>query len=616
MSDEPTAVDAPQYVFPFEVPADLAAASDTDLRTLHEQVRTHATGFAGLPADQTTVDTVAALTACRDLAQSIAVELIGRRDRTDAAASLAAEIDGLDLPDSDPADLDDGGDAGGDVEPVAANVTTPEPVSVTAARRVAPRVRDVARNQRGPAMPAATQRGGYASLNAVTSIAGYHSGQKLDTFADAAKALMTQLERYQSMTAGRATASKRFAGPRRPVTVYDRDDPGRKFTMKNFSRHNVAELRREFPAELRVDEQLGNGYAVAEYAASERRLPGGSLIASIAEQVKAGRSLTAAAGWCAPSDVIYDLLELESLDGILSIPEIQTSRGGWQIPIDGGPDFATIYNSLGSGGDTHLTETEVMDDATKVCTEIPCPPFEDVRLGVDYFCLTGGLLQRRGYPEVVARFTRGATVALAHKINFGVIAAIIAASGAVNVIPQDPNGDDAASALMAAIDLAVVDAKYRNRMGFATTMEVVMPWWILVQIRAALGRRRGVEGWQVTNAEVLSWFAERNAVPQFVYDWQDAASGLATGPGGATPLTRLPLTADFCVYPAGTWVKPVQNVVSLDTIYDSTMLATNQYTAVFVEDGWAVMQMSPISRVYRVNVDPGGVTGCCDSVGS
>lgn len=623
MPDEPTVDAAPAaYTFPFEVPADLTTATDADLRALHEQVRTHATGFAGLPADQVTDETLAALSASRDLAAAISTELIARRDRADQAATLAAEIDGLDLPDlaAEPAaaatDLSAEpapAEPDGTVEPT----TEPAPAAVTAAgrRTPPPRVRDVARGSRGPAMPAA-QRGTYASLNAVTSIAGFHSGQRLENFGDAAKALSSQIERYQSLTTGRAGGGKTFRGSRRPVTMYDKDDPGRRFTLKNYVRHNVAEIRREFPDDLRVDEQAGNGYAVAEHAASERRLPGGSLIASVAEQVKAGRSLTAAAGWCAPSDVIYDLLELESLDGMLDIPEIQTTRGGWQIPIDGGPDFATIYNSLGNSGDTHLTEAEVMDDTTKICTEIPCPPFEDVRLGVDYFCLTGGLLQRRGYPEVVARFTRGATVALAHKINFGVIAAIVAASGAVNSIPQDPNGDDAASALLAAIDLAITDAKYRNRMGFATTMEVILPWWTLVQVRAALGRRRGVEGWQVTNAEILSWFAERNARAQWVYDWQDAASGLATGPGGATPLTRLPLTVDFVVYPGGTWVKPVQDVVSLDTIYDSTMLATNQYTAVFVEDGWSVMQMSPISRLYRVNVDPGGVTGCCDSVGS
>lgn len=626
MPDEPIVTDAPAapaYTFPFEVVADLHTLSDADLRALHEQVRTHAAGFSGLSPADTTDDTIAALTACRDLARTISDVIVGRRDRAGQAGDLAAEIGDLELPADDPADPDPAPDAPAPTAPDP-DPADPDPdpaPAVTAARRPAapaPRVRDVARHSRGgsPLAPAAANRSGYASLNAVASIGGYSAGQKLDSFNDAAKALMTQLERYQSLTAGRATGNRRFSGRKRPVTVYDRDDPGRRFEMRNFNRHNIAELRREFPAELRVDESIGNGYAVAEFAASERRLPGGSLLRSVEQQVKAGKSLTAAAGWCAPSDVIYDLLELESLDGMLDIPEIQTTRGGWQIPIDGGPDFATIYNSLGNAGDTHLTETEVMDDTTKVCTEIPCPPFEDVRLGVDYFCLTGGLLQRRGYPEVVARFTRGATVALAHKINFGVIAAIVAGSGAVNVIPQDPNGDDAASALMAAIDLAIVDAKYRNRMGFNTTMEVVLPWWVLVQIRAALGRRRGVEGWAVTAAEILSWFAERDARPQFVYDWQDAASGLPTGPGGAVPLTALPLTADFLVYPAGTWVKPVQDVVSLDTIYDSTLLATNQYTAVFVEDGWSVMQMSPISRLYRVNVDPSGVTGCCDSVGS
>jgi hypothetical protein len=70
------------------------------------------------------------------------------------------------------------------------------------------------------------------------------------------------------------------------------------------------------------------------------------------------------------------------------------------------------------------------------------------------------------------------------------------------------------------------------------------------------------------------------------------------------------------VYPAGTWVKAVQDVVALDTIYDSTLLTTNQYTAVFVEDGWAALKMGPLSRRYVVPIDPSGVVGCCSPVGS
>jgi hypothetical protein len=355
-------------------------------------------------------------------------------------------------------------------------------------------------------------------------------------------------------------------------------------------------------------------YPIAQFAASERRLPGGSLIKSFQQSVKGGRPITAAAGWCAPSEPIYDLCELSSLDGILDAPELQTERGGWQIPTGGGPNFATVWSGIGNSGTTHLTEAEVIAESpSKYCFDIPCPGFTDVRLGVDYFCLTGSLLQRRGYPEVVQWFSRQAMNALPHKINMGFIAAIVTASGAATIIPADATCDDAISGLLGAVDLAIADAKYRNRMTFNGTLEVVLPMWVLVQLRAAGTRRTGVDMVGLTDAQIVEWFAIRKAVPRFVYDWQDAFSGVPTGPGGAAALTALPLTADFLIYPAGTWVKAVQSVVSLDTVYDSTKLMTNEYTAMFVEDGWAALQMCPLSRLYTASVDPGCLCVCAHS---
>jgi hypothetical protein len=137
--------------------------------------------------------------------------------------------------------------------------------------------------------------------------------------------------------------------------------------------------------------------------------------------------------------------------------------------------------------------------------------------------------------------------------------------------------------------------------------------WVLVQLRAAGTRRGGVDLVGITDARIVEWFAIRQAVPRFVYDWQDAFSGLGTGPGGAVPLTALPLTVNFLIYPAGTWVKAVQPVVSLDTVYDSTKLMTNEYTAMFVEDGWAALQMCPLSRLYTSSVDPGCLCVCTHS---
>lgn len=601
----PAAPAAPAYTFPFPVPADPGAATDDELRAALAAVAEHSRSFAGLEPAQLNADALTALQACRDLAVTLNGELTGRGARADQAANFAAEIAAAaDVPAAPeappaadpepPADTPPGD--GGSAAVTAATRPTPPSVRAVASRTPTP-----------PQLPDDADAPRYATMTASADVPGFRSGQELERFGEAARAVAARLDQYPTLTAART----RSVPGKRPITVYDPTDPGRRLEMKHYTRHGGVQFTRQFPRELRVDDSGANAEQVLEYAMNPRRLPGGSLVASAAAQVKGGRSLTAAAGWCAPSEVIYELCELETLDGLLDIAEIQTARGGWQIPIAGGPDFSAIWNAIGNAGDTHLTEAEVIDDTAKICTEIPCPPFEDIRLGVDYVCLTGGLLQRRGYPEVVARWSRGAMVALAHKINMGVIAGIVAGSGASNIIPADPSGDDAISGLLAALDIAIIDMKYRQRMGFNSTLEVVLPMWTLGQLRAAATRRRGVDMVSLADQRIMEWFGQRDAVPRFVYDWQDAFTGLAGGPGGTTPLTALPTTVDFLVYPAGTWVKAVQDVVSLDTIYDSTKLATNEYTAIFVEDGWNVMQMCPLSRRYTARLDPSGVVGCC-----
>jgi hypothetical protein len=403
------------------------------------------------------------------------------------------------------------------------------------------------------------------------------------------------------------------SGTKRPAADIEARSSGNgrfKVGGRTMQRHGNVQFTREFPEALRIRD-TNDAMRVLDYATNERRLPGGSLIASMELQIAAGKSLTAAAGWCAPSETIYDLCELETLDGMLDIAEVQATRGGFFVPDDGGPNFATIYDSIGDEGDVILTEYDVINGTDKVCVEIPCPDFVEVRLDVAYVCITGSLLQRRGYPEAVARFSRGAMVALAHKVNESVIARIVAQSGAPVTIAADASGDDAASALLSAVELAIEDMKYRNRMSRSATIEVVLPAWVLAPMRAALARRQGVAAINVTDAELLAAFTTRKAVPRFVYDWQDAYSGLSGGPGAQTSITTWPATVQFLVYPAGTWVKPVRDVVSLDTVYDNALLTQNQYTALFAEDGFNVLKMCADSRLYSATIDTSGVVGCC-----
>ncbi len=111
---------------------------------------------------------------------------------------------------------------------------------------------------------------------------------------------------------------------------------------------------------------------------------------------------------------------------------------------------------------------------------------------------------------------------------------------------------------------------------------------------ADLSRRNGGDYYASSAArdsEIISWFTTRGARPQFVYDWQDAfaptdvVGATPNPPGSATPMFAFPAGVKFLVYPTGTWVRAVNDVITLNAIYDSTKLATNQNTQLFTETG-------------------------------
>lgn len=561
-------------MFPFDIPADLTALSAAEFAEFSTKVRKFA---ADTLADDNASGEL--LVATRELFGSVQADETRRTELATAASAARAELAAGLAP----------------VEPTTPVEPTPAPAPVPAPDPVGtpPVPVAVPATTIDPTPEAAAPV--YATMTASADAPG--NGGQLANFAAAGELLERRLAGYS--TAVHRTGEAKALGNNRFA-----------FGGRSMTRHGGIQFNREFPEDLRIRDN-GNALKVLDHAVDEHRLEGGSLINAVTASVKAGASLTAAVGWCAPSETIYDLCSLETLDGMLDIPEVQATRGGFFVPENGGPNFSTIYDSIGDDGDVILTEYDVENGVEKVCVEIPCPPFVEVRLDVAYICITGSLLQSRGYPEAVTRFSQGAMVALAHKVNESVIARIVAGSGTAVTITADPSGDDAASALLSAVELAIEDMKYRNRMGRTATIEIVLPAWVIAPIRAALARRQGVAMINVSDADILAAFTTRHAVPRFVYDWQDAYSGLAGGPGAQTPITAWPTTVRFLAYPAGTWVKPVRDVINLDTVYDNALLTQNQYTAIFAEDGFNVLKMCADSRLYQVPIDVSGVVGCC-----
>ena len=356
--------------------------------------------------------------------------------------------------------------------------------------------------------------------------------------------------------------------------------------------HSLMAFKREMPKELLVASTGPEAMMEAmNRAVDQSRLPGGSLTA---------------AGWCAPSENLYDLCSGASRDGIFSTPEVGVQRGGINVPVS--PTFADLYSKIGF----HFTEAQAIageyapgvDGAPNIvgdkpCYEIECPVWEDHRLEADGLCIVADLLTVRGYPEMLAWVTQNALIAHDHKVSAGKIAQVVAGSTPVLMTP-DTTGTTAP--LLAAIELQVEHYRYTQRLSRNTTLEAVFPYWIRGAIRQDLSVRLGLAEFDVTDARIDAWFRSRGVVPQYVYDWQ----ALDINP--LNTFVTWPTTVDFLLYQAGTWVAGVDDIITLDTLYDSTLLGQNKFLALFTEEAWLIAKRCVDSRVITVPVCSDGTT--------
>jgi len=580
--DEDQSAEAAELV----IPEDLGALSDEDLSALHSRAiesfnAVYGTG-SGLSNDD--VEALTALTeGIEALAAETGVRAAAAAERESAAAALAARVNpgapdeagGDGEPDADSAEENEPETGAEDDENEAENEPVdaePEAVtaSVSVAKRPAIRVNLGALPRRTTARTTsvAEHSGLREVLLAAGDGSGFAAGEGID-WEDAAEIFERRLQAFPESQLSAAATSGRHVSQRQGLLTL----------RKPLAPEHIV-------ASLDASEVM----AAMDRAADEKRLAGGSL--------------TAAGGWCAPSEILYELgCERESRDGLFALPEIGVRRGG--IQWTQGIDFAQIYANTG------FSFTEADDIAgryarnaqgqaivgDKPCYRIPCPEFQEARLAVSGLCLVGGLLQLRGYPEVVSSTIRRALIAHDHKMSANVLNAVIAGSTAVTF----PARVGATAPLLDSIEMQVEHYRYVHRMGRGMTLEAVFPFWVRGVIRADLSRRLGVELLSVTDAQISGWFSARSIVPQFVYNLDPLT-------GAANAFTAWPSTVRFLLYGAGTWVKGGTDVITLDTVYDSVLLGQNDYLALFSEEGWLVAQRCPDSRIVSVPLCPDGAT--------
>lgn len=477
------------------------------------------------------------------------------------AAIKAASEDAPEDDEDDPeAPETDGEDPEAEVEvpveePEAALEESKEPALVAAATKVSAVARAAANAK--PVEAPMNKKG--MTITAAADISGITTGSVLENVEQVTKAAM---KRFGSFPRGRSGKGTRLRQGIATFDVYDARDDGMYQGNPDFK----------------------SDQDVLVAAASERRLPGGAL--------------TAAGGWCAPAETIYDFCSEVSTDGILSLPSMTVRSGS--IRYTKGPDFGAIFDN--DDGDWYYSEAEVIADTEKPCIEVECPAWDEIVLDVTGVCVTAGILTNAAYPELVRSYIENVLIAHQHKVATKAYAAI-----RDEAIPLSVAGATSTIEGLTSLEFAIEYVRESKRMSMSTTVEVLLPHWYKVVIRGDLANRSGVDLTNVSDAMIASHFAVRGASVQWLYNTGQEIQNTA----GALSVAA---TVEAIFYTAGTWTKLTNDLITLDGIYDSTNIKTNGYTALFTEEGIALANLCGDTYSLHLPVCSSGQAGANDNV--
>lgn len=414
-------------------------------------------------------------------------------------------------------------------------------------------------------------------MTAASDVEGFGSGQRLSGMDQVAKAVMSRVKGISPYNERAAKAAYQANGQ-----------------QADHRRLGTASFGLSFPEALTASGTPGAEYEAAKQAIKGHQEAMESLM--VKDQTLSAAALTAA-GWCAPSPIAYSYIADYVVDGLISVPEVSAPRGGLMLTT--GPARKSQGTALDDFGWTQ-TEAEAIANTPKTFETIVCPDFQDHRLDAIGYGYEIPLLTKKAYPELVADALRFANVLYAHRANRRVISDIVALSQAVTFSGYGPSFTDALEAL----SLIAVAERRKWNLGENAIMEVKLPVFAKEVFRADMSRRAAVAFDSVSDGQIAKHFSDRRLAVEYVSDWQEI------NPTGGT-LTNLVLPGSFTalIYPSGTFVKAVEDVINLSTVYDAASLTLNKYLGVFFEQGYMLVKAGYGASKVSIPINTAGEMG-------
>lgn len=330
-----------------------------------------------------------------------------------------------------------------------------------------------------------------------------------------------------------------------------------------------------------------NDQDVMEYAGSTARLT----------HTPAGQSgIVAAGGWCAPAEQRFDICTLAELDGIWDVPTVAMPRGS--ISYFRQLSYSTVAAAIAAGEFTFTNAQLVtLPAVVKPCFEIPCATPVTGTLDVVGLCLRAGLLQNKAFPELIAAWMDVAMIAFAHYRNARNLAQAVALAG--SAITGPAAGIGTIANLLDWVSLQAINMRFDQGMAANSELELVLPFWVPAMVDADHIKRQFNSEQYFDLAGAL---ARLNVRVQYVKDFQDAPFA------GAGGITAWPATINALLYPAGAFMRGTEDVITVSTLVDSTLLQTNRLQLLFFEAADTVMPWCGDSALLTINVCASGQT--------
>lgn len=312
-----------------------------------------------------------------------------------------------------------------------------------------------------------------------------------------------------------------------------------------------------------------------------------------------------AACWCSIPDDVPGCPDFASTDGLVPFPTINVPAGRVRRP--GSHAYIDVKSLV-----TQQIQTcaQITANTPKTCVEIPCVEPEEFELDVAILCVTAGIVNASANPEQIRQFLRLARIAYAHRINESLITratTVGTTPGLDSIEITGVNDNSLHTNVLEAVAFATEELSGRGDYSTNQVFDVLLPRWVRKASLLDLARRNG-NNIPLAQETVTSNYRAFNSNIAWVDDWQQLAFTVNGTPPPAQS-GAWPTSIQALVYVPGNFAHLSNNVIDINTVYDSTLLATNRFTAQFVEQGVSLLVGCEPAWLVTIPTCPSGNTG-------